>query len=212
MNHPFRKWAALLLLVLGGAVMGYFLMRKPATPDSAAAPAGIHSPIRKIVVLNSDALEALRILGADDRIVGVYSDIASEAPLWPDMAAKPHVGKWSEPNIEAIARLAPDVVIHYSGVAPHLETKLQPLGIGVLRMDLFRIDTLAQEMLQLGQALGKQPEAQRFNAWQETSSRPCDSRPRRCPSRPACTLRTMAITGPPDPDRTCTSCAKWPTD
>ena len=167
MNHPFRKWAALLLLVLGGAVMGYFLMRKPATPDSAAAPAGIRTSIRKIVVLNSDALEALRILGADDRIVGVYSDIASEAPLWPDMAAKPHVGKWSEPNIEAIARLAPDVVIHYSGVAPHLETKLQPLGIGVLRMDLFRIDTLAQEMLQLGQALGKQPEAQRFNAWQE---------------------------------------------
>ena len=167
MNHPFRKWAALLLLVLGGAVMGYFLMRKPATPDSAAAPAGIRTSIRKIVVLNSDALEALRILGADDRIVGVYSDIASEAPLWPDMAAKPHVGKWSEPNIEAIARLAPDVVIHYSGVAPHLETKLQPLGIGVLRMDLFRIDTLAQEMLQLGQALGKQPEAQRFNAWQQ---------------------------------------------
>ena len=89
MNHPFRKWAVLLLLVLGGAGVGYFLIRKPAAPLSTAAPAGIHSPIRKIVVLNSDALEALRILDADDRIVGVYSDIASEAPLWPDMAAKP---------------------------------------------------------------------------------------------------------------------------
>lgn len=167
MKPPLRKWAVLLLLVLGSAGIGYFLIRKPVTPGSATASAGSRTPIRKIVVLNSDALEALRILGAENRIVGVSSDIASEAPLWPDMVNKPYVGKWNEPNIEAIARLAPDVVIHYSSVSPHLETKLQPLGIEVLRMDLFRIDTLEQEMFQLGQALGKQSEAQRFNAWQQ---------------------------------------------
>ncbi|MDO5652658.1 MAG: ABC transporter substrate-binding protein [Brachymonas sp.] len=121
--------------------------------------------MQKIVALNSDALEALRILQADPQVVGVYSDIAHETAFWPEMQGKPQVGKWNEPNIEAIAQLAPDLVIHYSSGSPHLEAKLQPLGIRVLRLDLFRIDTLEREITQLGAVLGKQEEAQRFTAW-----------------------------------------------
>ena len=171
------KWLLALVFLLAGAGLGYGLMKKPAlqpdansaAPDTSAsaARAGQRPRVQKIVVLNSDALEALRIVQADDQVVGVYSDIAQEAALWPELAHKPQVGKWNEPNIEAIVQLAPDMVMHYHGAAPHLEARLQPFGIKVLRLDFFRIDTLAQEITELGEVLGKQGEAQRFNAWHQ---------------------------------------------
>lgn len=181
MNRLAGKWIlALLLFVLGISCLFYWGMsRSPAMSEaegsyllnevvSGKVPAVVpHAsvPFRKLVVLNSNALEAVHILGAENRIVGVYSDITVDAKLWSDLVNKPHVGKWSEPNVEAIARLSPDAVIHYSSAAPHLEAKLEPLGIKVMRLDFFKIDSLPQEMLQLGKALDKLPEAQRFNNW-----------------------------------------------
>ena len=160
------QWVGVLLLaMLLGAGLWLWQqgrMRNTGQPAAKTAPA-----MQRVVVLNSDALEVLHLLQADDRVVGVYSDITQETALWPEMAQRPQVGKWSEPNIEAIAQLAPDIVIHYKSSAPYLEEKLNPLGIDVLRLDLFRIDTLQAEVAQLGDRLGRSEQAQRFNAWHQ---------------------------------------------
>ncbi|MDO4794535.1 MAG: ABC transporter substrate-binding protein [Brachymonas sp.] len=136
-----------------------------AMARSRAVAASIQQPVRRIVVLNSDGLEALRLLEADDRVVGVFSGITHEAGLWPEKAKLPHVGRWSEPNVEAIAQLKPDVVIHYHKSSAHLEDRLRPLGIKVLRMDFYKVHTLEQEMSLLGELLGRPEQARRFNAW-----------------------------------------------
>ena len=134
---------------------------------AAAVAKDIQRPVTRIIPLNSDALEALRLLDADDRVVGVFSGIKQESGLWPEKARLPQVGQWSEPNIEAIAQLKPDVVIHYARTAPHLEEKLAPFGIKVLRLDFFKVHTLTQEVALLGELLDKQAEADSFIAWHQ---------------------------------------------
>jgi iron complex transport system substrate-binding protein len=138
--------------------------------DSLGRSVTVRTPVRRIVVLNSDALEALRILGAGDRVAGVYSGVEKDRTFWGDLADRPAVGRWNEPDIEAVAGLAPDLVIAYGySPGPFLEEKLEPFGIRVLRLDLFRIETLEREMTLLGRLLGLEERAAGFTDWHRRS-------------------------------------------
>ena len=53
--------------------------------DALGRKVAIPSPVRKIVALNSDAVEAVRILNAQDRIVGVFSQIDTDPEFWGDL-------------------------------------------------------------------------------------------------------------------------------
>lgn len=134
--------------------------------DSLGRDVEISQPIRRIVALNSDCLEVLRILKADDRVVGVFSDIIRERSFWGKLTEKPKTGKWNEPNFEAIAALKPDLVIAYgSNPGSFLEEKLKSFAIPVLRLDFYKIQTLEWEVRLLGKLLGQQSEASRFCDW-----------------------------------------------
>lgn len=137
----------------------------PLSPQVLAVAQTVPKPATRIVALNSNALEALRLLQAEDRVIGVFSGILHRFDFWEKFDRLPQVGKWSEPNVEAIARLAPDVVIHYRATAPYLEEKLKPFGIKVLRLDLFKVETLANEFRLLGEVMGRQQQAERFVSW-----------------------------------------------
>jgi iron complex transport system substrate-binding protein len=126
----------------------------------------IASPVRKIVALNSDAVEALRILNAQDLIVGVFSQIDTEPEFWGDLVNRPKVGSWREPNAEIIAELEPDMVLAYAKTpSPEWEVRMASQGIRVLRLDLYRVESLEQEVRELGRALGRMEEAERFCSW-----------------------------------------------
>ena len=159
MKNIFGKWALLLLLLCGRAASAATVV------DALGKTVEIKTPLQKIVVLNTDALEALRVLGADDKVVGVHSGIDKDGGLWPHMLQKPQVGRWNEPNVEAIVKLAPDMVLQYASTAPFLDERLKPFGIAVLRLDFYKIHTLEREMAVLGGLLGKQEDARRFGAW-----------------------------------------------
>ena len=137
----------------------------PLSPQVLAVAQTLPKPAMRIVALNSNALEALRLLQTEDRVIGVFSGILHRFDFWEKFDRLPQVGKWSEPNVEAIARLAPDVVIHYRATAPYLEEKLKPFGIKVLRLDLFKVETLANEFRLLGEVMGRQQQAERFVSW-----------------------------------------------
>lgn len=123
-------------------------------------------PIQRIVALNSDVLEVLRTLKAEDRVVGVFSEMVRERGFWGALVERPKVGSWRDPDLEAIASLKPDIVIAYSrNPGPLLEKKMALFGIQVLRLDLYKVETLEQEVQVLGQLLGREKEAALFCDW-----------------------------------------------
>jgi iron complex transport system substrate-binding protein len=111
----------------------------------------------RIVCLNSDCLEALMMLEAKDKIVGLGS-YALQKPYAPKV---PDVGKWSDPNVEAIINLTPDIVITYVQWPERakLEDKLNGTGIKVVRLDFYKIGTIFDEFITLGKILGKEERA-----------------------------------------------------
>lgn len=134
--------------------------------DSLGRKIIVPVPVRRIVALNSDALEALRILNAQDRVVGVFSQIETDSAFWGDLVNKPKVGSWREPNSEIIAELAPDIVLAYAKTpSPEWEARMTSQGIKVLRLDLYKADTLEREVRELGRVLGRTEEAERFCSW-----------------------------------------------
>ncbi len=138
-----------------------------AVIDALGRTVRIPLPVRRIVSLNSDALEVLCILKAKGLVVGVDSHVARESRFWGDLAKKPKVGRWSEPNLEKIASLVPDLVVAYSRWPGQvLEKKMGSFKIPVLRLDCYKINTLEREVSVLGRILNRQKEASRFCKWQ----------------------------------------------
>ena len=66
--------------------------------DSSGASVTVGLPVKRLVVLTSDALEIVRALGASDLVAGVYSDIEKNLLFWPVLKDKPKVGSWKEIN------------------------------------------------------------------------------------------------------------------
>ena len=134
--------------------------------DSLKREVKISLPVHRIVALNSDALEVLRILNAQDMVVGVFSGIVREKRFWGDLAKRPKVGKWNKPNIEAIVTLKPDIVIAYTrSPGIELERKLSAFHIPVLRLDFYKVKTLINEVNILAQVLNKKQAAMEFCNW-----------------------------------------------
>jgi len=119
-----------------------------------------------MVVLNEDSLEVIRILHAQELVVGVDNRIAGRPLFWPVLRNGPTVGKWNEPSYEKIATLQPDIVLCY-GNRPglELEKKLNPLGIQVLRLDFYKMLTMPGEIKTLGMLLNRKKEAEIFLRW-----------------------------------------------
>lgn len=167
-----RRRNASLLAGLVPLLMALCFMGAPVgasqieVTDALGRKIVIPLPVRKIVALNSDALEALRILNAQDLIVGVFSQIDTEPEFWGDLVNRRKVGSWREPNSEVIAELEPDMVLAYAKTpSPEWEARMASQGIRVLRLELYRVESLEQEVMELGRALGRTEEAERFCSW-----------------------------------------------
>ncbi len=134
--------------------------------DAAGRSVEVSLPIKKLVVLTSDALEIIRALKAEDLVIGVYSDISRNSQFWPKLKDKPKVGNWKGLNYELVAELNPDIVLCYSQrPGRDMERKLEPFGVKVIRLDFFRLGTLEKEVAVLGRILKKEKEAMDIIAW-----------------------------------------------
>ena len=143
---------------------------KPKTiVDSANRTITIYKPIKRIVALTSDATEALVILGAKDKVVGVSKYIKDARKQFPELSKLPSVGSCFDPDIEAIVKLHPDVVITYVRWPnpSKLEEKLRLLhtNITVIRLDFYKGNTMVEEFKKLGYLLDKEENASRYIEW-----------------------------------------------
>lgn len=145
--------------------------------DSAGRVVIIEAPVEKIVVLNSDAAEAVSILGDADKIVGTTDSVPKyKAYYFSDfMNGWEIVGTWKEFDYEKIADLARVdddeiepvmLVISYANKAGEVEENLAPFEmIDVVGLDLYNAETLEEEMTVLGTILDRESEAESYNDW-----------------------------------------------
>ena len=120
----------------------------------------------RIVCINSNAMEVLRVLNATDQVVGVHNFILKERGFWAELAGRPNVGDWREPDYEAILALKPDVVLCYkSSPGPEIERLLEPAGTKILRLDFHKLPFFHAEVRELAHLVGREAEAEIFLTW-----------------------------------------------
>ena len=131
--------------------------------DTANRTVTLKMPIERIVAVTDDSAEALRVLHATDKVVGVSVETLENFVYLPEFNQTPNVGKWSEPDIERILTLDPDLVISYKSATPkYIEPKLNGTDIPSVALDLYRADDLPVEMRMLGYIVGKTAEADKY--------------------------------------------------
>ena len=113
-------------------------------------------------MLNRQTAEAVKILGAEDKVIAT-GDTTIENNPYLGFGELPDMGETSELNIEAIIGLAPDaVLVHTNRATEVLEEKLNPLGIPVIRIDNYQPEKYEEELLLLGRLLDAEDRAQAF--------------------------------------------------
>jgi iron complex transport system substrate-binding protein len=177
-------WIMVVLLVWGPIGVGR--AETVTVVDCMGRRVEVRLPVRRLVALNSDIVEVVRTLKAQTCIVGVFSQIQREAEFWGDLARLPKVGSWRDPDPEAVAALAPDLVVAYGrNPGRAFEDKAAALGFQVLRLNLYQVDTLEREVRLLGRLLDRKAEAERFCAWHHRHLSMIASRLKKAPGRPA---------------------------
>ncbi len=175
-----NKIPLILLLTLSGCLtlgMAIAVDYPLTVTDSAGRAVTIEAPIEKIVVLNSDAAEAVSILGDTDKIVGATDSVPKyKAYYFSDVMDNWEiVGTWKEFNYEMIADLAKNdageidpgmLVISYANKAGEVEENLAPFEkIDVVGLDLYNAETLEGELTTLGMVLDREAEAEAYKDW-----------------------------------------------
>jgi iron complex transport system substrate-binding protein len=135
--------------------------------DTAGRSVEIPYPVESIVALNGNVPEEMIALGAWDKISGI--DISTKKKvdegLYPNLKDVPVVGSYDDPNYELIAQLKPDVVIQWASWPPHpdeVAQKLEPFGIPVVALDLYRMEIYTSEVELLGRMLGREEKANEY--------------------------------------------------
>jgi len=120
-------------------------------------------PADKIIILNLAGAEAIRCVKAEDKVIGIGDSLAegSSKDFFPELSKLQTVGKWNEPDIEAILSLKPDIVIAdlRTPDTGKLEDKLEGTGITVIRMGFTYPDYSLAETMALGYLLDRREEA-----------------------------------------------------
>ncbi|HXY55787.1 MAG TPA: cobalamin-binding protein [Nitrospirota bacterium] len=118
---------------------------------STSISAEIASPPKRIVSLAPNMTEILYALGLGDNIVGVTSfcDYPEEAKK------KPKIGGMSDPSLEAVVSLKPDIVVMTTDGNPkEFEERLRSLEVHTYVSQARRLADLPRGIRELGVALG----------------------------------------------------------
>jgi len=161
---PRATFAAILAALLAGVA---------AHGESAGSP-------KRVVSINPSLTSILVALGAGEVLVGVDDYSARQQP---DVAELPRVGGLHDTSLEAVAELAPDLVV----LVPSVEQRdfrgsLERLGIPYRAFNPLRFDEVLETIEALGEAVGYREAAERRVAEIEEVRRRLESRRGELPS------------------------------
>ncbi|MCX8153048.1 MAG: cobalamin-binding protein [Candidatus Bathyarchaeota archaeon] len=116
---------------------------------------------RKIVSLAPSTTEIVFALGLDDKVVGVsdYCDYPYDFSAWIAAGNMTSIGDFSNPNMEVIASLEPDLILATAGVQGETVATLRNLGYKVLVLNPPNIAGVLRDIELVGNATGKRAEA-----------------------------------------------------
>ena len=170
---PALRIATAFAIVLGAVACAACKSRAAGATSDAEAPA------RRIVSLSPSTTEAIAAIGARALLVGRsrYCDY----PL--DVTDLPQVGGFSDPNLEAILALAPDLVIGAHGPAgPPLEASLRSHGARTYFPETESFAQIDAMILGLGERTGHEAGARaavaRIHAREEAVAKAVSGLPR----------------------------------
>ena len=111
----------------------------------------------RIVSMSPNLTQALFMIGAGDRVVGVSDFCTSPA----EVLSLPRVGGWANPNYERLIALQPDLIVvlgQHDAVADFGRRR----GIEVQRIDMVSSATIRSGVLRLGELTGREDDATSF--------------------------------------------------
>lgn len=124
-----------------------------AVQDDRGQAVRLSAPPRRIVSLLPSLTEAVAVLGAEDRLVGV-----DRHSNWPLAVQKlPRLGGLDEIPTEAILALKPDLVL--ASISTRGLDRLESLGVPVLRLRSDTHDDVRRSLQVLGQVLQRPQQA-----------------------------------------------------
>ena len=145
----------LLLICLGLPATG----QAAVWVDAMNRPVELTAPPQRIVSLVPSVTEILFALGAGDQLVGA-TRFCTYPPAARDL---PRVGDYSEPSLEAIAVLAPDLVVLAADAAsPALLARIEALDIAAYVVYPKGITGTVATIRQLGEVVGQAAAAERL--------------------------------------------------
>lgn len=118
-----------------------------------AATAAGGEPARRVVSLNPSLTSILVALGARDALVGVDRFSARQQPA---VASLPQVGGLSDPSLEAVIALRPDLVVLVpSAEQRDFRGRLQDLGVPLLAVNPVSFEDVLETIAVLGARVGR---------------------------------------------------------
>ena len=126
----------------------------------------LEKPAERIICLLESALTGLYMLGAEDRLVGISTNVyqGSVFPYYAAMDERirdrtlPTPGNWDFVNIESMVALQPDLVIVWSGQEESIAA-LEEKGIPVFGVFIERFEDIHREIAALGELTGTRERA-----------------------------------------------------
>ena len=123
--------------------------------DDAGQAVTLTQPAQRVVSLAPANTEVAFAIGAGDKVVAgtTYDDYPEAAK------ALPKIGDFSNPTIEKIIAMKPDLVLAAGGIQEVLRNKLEKYGITVYMNDPGTYDEVIANIEELGQLLGVHAQA-----------------------------------------------------
>ncbi|WIG93219.1 helical backbone metal receptor [Myxococcus sp. SDU36] len=116
----------------------------------------VPSKVRRVVTLAPSLSAMVLSLGAGSTLVGV-----SRFDEAKDVAKLPRVGGFTDPSVEAVIALKPDLVLVQPGPGNQRPVeKMAELGVPVLLLPLHSVADVLAAMRAVGEALGREKEAE----------------------------------------------------
>jgi len=128
--------------------------------DSADRTVTVKKPVKRIIPFLGYDAEALRMLGEQDKIVGVSTGIAKDEVYFPELSKLPSVGSSFNPDLEAILSLNPNLVNTWSSKAAKLDEDLP--GVTVIGLNFYHLKTFREEQIKFGYIFNKENRARDY--------------------------------------------------
>jgi iron complex transport system substrate-binding protein len=132
--------------------------------DDANRTVKIDMPVKSVVPLVDRDAKILGVLGAENMAVAVSSNIQQSKEYQitlPEFSNLPAVGSWTNPDLEKLLQIEPDLLIAYS---THAENINKSIGnrVPVIGFSSSTPDTTKDELLKLSYVLNRRERAEEY--------------------------------------------------